>query len=69
MDIYQAVDGEAVIRSLRRWVRECGPIRKPISDQGAHSVDRRVQEWFRMGGIEHVYTNAYGHRSNGVVER
>lgn len=69
LDTCRVADGESVVRSLRRWVRECGPIRKLVTNQGEHFTNRLVEEWCQRGNVDHVFTHVYDHRTNGLVER
>lgn len=67
LDLCQTADGESVLRSLRRWVRECAPVRKLVSDKGAQFTSR-VRDQCRRRGLELVHTYAYDYPRNGIVE-
>lgn len=69
VEVCRNADEASVVRSLRRWVSDCGPIRKLVTDQGRQFTGDLVQQWCDRGGVGRFYTHVYDHRSNALVER
>lgn len=69
VDVCKRTDGDTVVRGLQFWVRKCGPIHRLVTDQGRQFTGEQVRLWCARGGVERIWTHAYDHRSNGLVER
>lgn len=52
LELCESANGDAVLRSLRIWAMDCGPLKKLVSDQGAHFNCRGMRECCRKGGVE-----------------
>lgn len=69
VDVHQNANKGSVMSSPQRWVRVCGLISQLVTDRSRQFTRGAVQQWCERGGVERIYSRAYDHRSNGLIER
>lgn len=69
VSVCKRADRDSVLIGLMRWVQECGPVKKVVSDEGRQFTSEQVRHWCERGAVEQQFLHVYDDRSNGVVKK